>query len=97
MAHEDTVLELRDARGGDIGKPERAIRGHRQSAQIDDRCRQWERADAAIRRDPRDRPLWCIGVPGAARSIHSEPERLQVLGPLGEALDLAIPKYGDCV
>ena len=36
-------------------------------------------------------------VPGGARSIHAEPERLEVLGPLGEALDLAVPKYGDCI
>ena len=97
MARKNAVLEARDARGGDIGEPDRAIGGYRQSAQPDDGCRQREGADGAVRRDPRDRPHWCVGVPSAARSIRSEPERFEVLGPLGEPLDLAVSKYADSI
>src|ERR1700738_2613166 len=97
MANEDPVLESRDACGGDISKPDRAIGGHRQSAQPDDGCWQRERANPTIRRDPRDRPHWCIRVPGAARTIRSEPERLEVLAPLTDAVDLTVPEYADCI
>ena len=97
MARKNALLESRDACGGDIGKPDRAIRGHRQSAQPNDGCRQRERVDAAVRRDTRDRPHRGIGVPGAALSIRSEPERFEVLRPLEEPVDLAVSKYADCI